>query len=117
MKRDYHKWYSPALGRDMELLVFGEGGARLLVFPSRKERFYEYEDHGMLHSLKKRIDGGELQVICVDSIDEQSLYCFEKTPEQRIERHLQFERYILEEVLPFSEKANPRTPITSHGCS
>lgn len=117
MKRNYQKWYSPTLGRDMELLVFGEGGPRLLVFPSRKERFYEYEDRGMLHSLKQPVADGKLQVICVDSIDEDSLYCFEKTPEQRIERHLQFEQYVLEEVLPFSEQLNPCSPLTAHGCS
>ena len=28
MKRDYRKWQSPALGRDMELLVFGEAGVK-----------------------------------------------------------------------------------------
>ena len=46
MKREYHKWYSPALGRDMELLVFGHGGARVLAFPTRCGRFYEYEERG-----------------------------------------------------------------------
>jgi esterase/lipase superfamily enzyme len=117
MNREYHKWHSPALNREMELLVFGTGGARLLVFPSRKERFYEYEDHGMIHSLRGPIGAGQLQVICVDGIDAESLYCFEKQPEERIARHLQFERYIVEEVLPFSAKLNPRTPLTVHGCS
>jgi esterase/lipase superfamily enzyme len=29
----------------------------------------------------------------VDSVDADALYCFEKSPEQRIERHLEFERY------------------------
>lgn len=117
MNREYHKWHSPALGREMELLVFGHGGDRLLVFPSRKERFYEYENHGMIHSLRYPIEAGKLQVVCVDGVDEESLYCFEKAPEQRIERHLQFERYILEEVLPFSAKRNPRAPLAVHGCS
>ncbi|MGB8169399.1 MAG: alpha/beta hydrolase-fold protein [Chthoniobacteraceae bacterium] len=117
MNREYHKWFSPALGREMELLVFGEAGPRLLVFPSRRERFYEYENHGMIHSLRHAIAGGQLQVICVDGIDEESLYCFEKAPEERIERHLQFECYVTDEVLPFSAKANPGTPLTAHGCS
>lgn len=117
MNREYHKWHSPALGREMELLVFGDGGERMLVFPSRKERFYEYENHGMIHSLRGPIEAGRLQVICVDGIDDDSLYCFEKAPEQRIERHLQFERYILEEVLPFSAALNRRAPLTVHGCS
>ena len=101
----------------MELLIFGTAGPRLLVFPSRKARFYEYEDHGMIHSLRHHIEAGKVQVVCVDGVDEESLYCFEKTPEERIERHLQYERYVLEEVLPLSEKMNPHAPLIAHGCS
>jgi esterase/lipase superfamily enzyme len=117
MKREYHKWHSPALDREMELLVFGSGGQRLLVFPTRNERFFEYEDHGMIHSLRHRITSGEVQVICVDGIDIESLYCFDKPPEQRIKRHLDYERYIVEEVVPFTENPNYWTPLIAHGCS
>ena len=31
---EHHRWHSPALDRDMSLLVFGHGGARVLVFPT-----------------------------------------------------------------------------------
>jgi esterase/lipase superfamily enzyme len=117
MNREYHKWHSRALDREMELLVFGQAGPRMLVFPSRKQRFFEYEDHGMVHSLRHRIEAGELQLVCVDSLDHESLYCFEIEPQARIARHLQFERYVIEEVLPFSEKINPGTPLLAHGCS
>jgi esterase/lipase superfamily enzyme len=117
MNREYHKWFSPALEREMELLVFGHAGPRLLVFPSRKRRFFEYEDYGMIQALRHRLEAGELQAICVDGIDEQSLYCFDIEPAQRIARHLQFERYVIEEVLPFSAKENPGAPLTAHGCS
>jgi esterase/lipase superfamily enzyme len=117
MKRKYHKWHSPALQRDMELLVFGETGQRLLVFPTRKQRFFEYEDHGMIHSLRHRIEAGEIQVICVDSIDAESLYCFEISPEERLKRHLQYERYIVEEVVPFTEDRDHWTALIAHGCS
>jgi len=101
----------------MELLVFGHAGTRMLVFPTRKQRFFEYEDHGMVHSLREYLKAGALQLICVDGIDDDSLYCFEKSPEGRIERHLQYEQYILEEVLPFSKNLNPGTPLIAHGCS
>lgn len=117
MKREYHKWHSPALDREMELLVFGHAGERLLVFPSRKNRFFEYEDRGMIHSLRHRIADGEIQLICVDGIDDDSLYCFEKQPEERIARHLEYERYIVEEVIPFTDGLNPRTPLVAQGCS
>ncbi len=48
MKREYHKWYCGPLGRDMELLVFGHAGARVLAFPTRCGRFYDYENHGLV---------------------------------------------------------------------
>ena len=117
MKREYHKWHSPILKRDMELLVFGEAGQRLLVFPTRKQRFFEYEDHGMIHSLRHHILAGEIQVICVDSIDGESLYCFDLSPQERLERHLQYERYIVEEVVPFTESSRHWTALIAHGCS
>jgi esterase/lipase superfamily enzyme len=101
----------------MELLVFGERGQRLLVFPTRKQRFFEYEDHGMIHSLRNRIDAGEIQVICVDSIDAEGLYCFDIAPEDRLKRHLEYERYIVEEVVPFTETSRVWTALIAHGCS
>ncbi len=43
MQRDYRRWYSPRLHRDMELLIFGHAGAKVLMFPTRDGRFWEYE--------------------------------------------------------------------------
>jgi len=117
MNREYHKWYSPALQRDMELLTFGTGGARVLVFPTRKQRFFEYEDHGMIQALQRKIEAQEIQVICVDGIDGESLYCFDRMPDERIGQHLAYERYVMDEVLPFSSRMAPGTPLIAHGCS
>jgi esterase/lipase superfamily enzyme len=117
MNREYHKWLSPALEREMELLVFGHAGPRLLVFPTRQQRFFEYENHGMVHALRHALAEGKLQLLCVDGIDDESFYAFDKPAEERLTRHLQYERYILEEVLPFYEKRAPGTPLTAHGCS
>ena len=74
MRRDYIKWYSPSLHRDMELLAFGDRGFPVVVFPTSGGRFFEYEDRGMVNALAPKIDRGELQVICVDSVDQESWY-------------------------------------------
>ena len=74
MNREHHRWYSPSLGRDMDLLVFGHAGARLLVFPTSKGKFYEWEDRGMMQAMGESIENGWLQVFCVDSVDEESWY-------------------------------------------
>ena len=60
---------------------------------------------------------GEIQVFCVDSVDAESLYCFDIAPEDRLMRHLQYERYIVEEVVPFTEQSGHRTALIAHGCS
>ena len=57
MNREYHRWHSPALGREMELLVFGQGGARMLAFPTSMGRFYDWEDRGMVGALAAHARG------------------------------------------------------------
>lgn len=117
MNREYHRWYSEQLHREMELLVFGQGGAKVLVFPTRDGRFYEYENLGIVHELRDKINACHLQLYCVDSIDAESLYCYWKHPAERIRRHIQFEEYILNEVMPFMASKNEHPCTISHGCS
>jgi esterase/lipase superfamily enzyme len=115
--RQYFKWWSKRLERDMELLQFGHAGARVLVFPTRCGRFYDYEDFGMLHSIRERIENGWMQLYCVDSIDHESFYCRDSHPRERVRRHQAYEDYILHEVLPLSEQLNPGSFLLAHGCS
>lgn len=117
MLRDYHKWYSRHLNRDMEMLTFGHAGARVLVFPTRRGRFYEYENFGMVDALSDSLEKGLLQLFCVDSVDRESIYNRFASPYDRIQRHNQYEQYILNEVLPFSRRKNPQPFMISHGCS
>ena len=117
MKREYHKWHSTSLNRDMELLVFGHSGARVLMFPTRTARFYDYENWRIIEALRGQIENGWLQLFCVDSIDHESFYCWWAHPQGRINRHLQFEKYIIDEVLPFTRSVNDNMFMMSVGCS
>ncbi|MFN2543831.1 MAG: esterase family protein [Actinomycetota bacterium] len=98
--REYVKNWSPALGRDMELLVFGGGGLPVLIFPTSEGRFYQWEDFGMVDALRDRTDAGFIQLWCVDSVDSESWYDRGRSPQQRVERHLDYERYLVEELIP-----------------
>lgn len=117
MNREYHHWYSPRLQRDMEFLVFGHAGAKVLVFPTRDGRFYEYEDLRIVDSLSAKIEAGLLQLYCVDSVDHETFYCFWSRPEDRILRHIKFEDYVLNEIIPFMNAKNPNPCTIAHGCS
>lgn len=100
LQRDYIKEYSPALGRDMELLHFGHAGRPLVAFPTSMGRFYQWEDFGLIGAISDFIAGGEVQVVCVDSVDGESWYAKDRPPAERVRRHLQYERYVVDEILP-----------------
>ena len=117
MRRDYLKWYSPSLGCDMELLVFGERGFPILVFPTSGGRFYEYEDRGMVGALAPKIDRGALQVICLDSVDQQSWYNGRVRPEDRLHRQNAFDAYLAQELAPFVCDRTSWPQMATTGCS
>lgn len=117
MNREYHRWYSHRLGRDMELLVFGHAGAKVLVFPTRDGRFYEYENLRLVDAVRHKLEAGQLQLYCVDSVDWEALYCFWCSPPDRIRRHNAFEDYILHEVMPLMAMKNGHPCTIAHGCS
>jgi len=117
MKREYHRWYSQHLGRDMELLIFGQGGEPVLFFPTRTARFYDYENWQVIDALRKKIDGGCIQVYCLDSVDKESFYSKDIPPSERMARHLKYENYILIDVLGLIRLINPQPTIVAAGCS
>ncbi|MDZ4669990.1 MAG: alpha/beta hydrolase-fold protein [Phototrophicales bacterium] len=117
MNREHHRWYSPSLNRDMELLVFGHAGARVIVFPTSKGKFYEWEDRGMMNSLRHQIDQGWLQLYCVDSVDHESWYNYGAHPGARAWRHHQYFMYIYHEVLPLSVHKNSNPFLMTMGAS
>ena len=117
MRREYHRWFSPSLGRDMELLVFGHAGARVLVFPTSKGRFFEWEDRGMMNTLGEHLHKGWLQIFCVDSVDAESWYANWMHPSDRARRQGQYDAYLLNEVLPLSQKMNSNPFLITAGAS
>lgn len=117
MKREYHKWHSNNLEKEMELLIFGHAGAKVLFFPPRMGRFFDYENWKVIAALEHKINNGELQIFCVDSVDLESFYNSFKDPGYRIYRHIQYEKYVIEEVLALANLINPNKNVISAGCS
>ena len=101
----------------MEILVFGYNGTPVLFFPTRTARFYDYENWKVIDAIADKINNGHLQVYCVDSNDIESFYCSCSHPSQRILRHIQYENYIVHDVIPFIHSHNPNRFIISAGCS
>lgn len=108
---------SPALGREMHLEVFGHAGARVLVFPTSLGSCYEWRDRRMHEVLGDHLDSGWLQLFCLDHVHDESWYDKQRHPGARAWRHLQYDHYLLTEVLPFTEAVNPNPFVIGVGAS
>ena len=104
MHIEYHKWWSPHLGHDMELNIYGHYGKPMLVFPAQGGRFYEYEDFKMIDAISGFIEGGKVKVFTVDSLDNQTWANWNAHPADRARRHEDYDRYITQEVAPFIQQ-------------
>jgi esterase/lipase superfamily enzyme len=101
----------------MEMLVFGHAGLPAVVFPTSQGRFFEFEDRGMVDAIRGKIDAGEVQLFCVDSVDAESWYNRNVGPRWRIARHVQYDEYIIHEVAPLVKRLNWSPKMAAIGCS
>lgn len=117
MHVEYHKWYSPNMGQDMELKTYGHAGKPMVVFPCQDARYHDYEDRGMLHAMAPWIDSGRLQVISVDGRDWESWTNKSVHPALRAARHNDYDRYIMQEVVPFVRQKSGHQKAIANGAS
>ncbi|MCH5286223.1 MAG: esterase [Christensenellaceae bacterium] len=100
METFYTKWYSPAIGRDMEIKVYGHHGHPVLFIPCQNGHFFDFENFHMTDVWAPWIDSGECMVFAIDTLDEET-YSADYDPYWRIRRHEDWMRYIFDEVVPF----------------
>ncbi len=117
MRREYQRWFSGRLGRDMEMVVFGHAGRPIIVFPTSMGAFFEYEDRGMVAALAGKLDAGSVQLFCVSTLDKETFYAKMVSPRDRIDRYLAYEQYLIHEVMPFVAQQNGSATAGVTGCS
>lgn len=101
MLRRYQKIFSPAIGREMEILAFGHAGEPFIAFTNNGGNFYEFEDHGMVNALAKLIDDGKIRLYTVGNIDQETWYHTGLDPHWRGIRHSAYQDFILNNLIPF----------------
>lgn len=95
----------------MEHLVYGWGGAPVVVFPTSKGRFYQWEDYHMLGYLSEHLQKGWLQLFCLDSVDHLSWYNFDIHQREQLDWHLAYEEYLLHDFLPHIRQNHNQNPF------
>ena len=110
---------SVAMGRRMHLWRFGHFGAPVIVFPSAAGMAHEWDAHGMVEALEDLIEAGKIKLYCTESNVAEAWTRKEGNPEWRMQRHKDYERYIVHELVPFIRE-DCRTPdikVASTGTS
>lgn len=101
MEMQYFKNYSPSLGRDMELKVYGHAGRPMLFVPCQDGRYFDFEGMGLAADFAPWIESGRLMVFAIDTIDKETWSNKSGDPHWRIRRHEDWISYITNEMVPF----------------
>lgn len=115
MKTRIKTWKSPSLGREMKLMIAGEEGTPVIVFPSAYGDYNEWEDHLALDKIQEQIDLGYNQFFCLDSFAEECFMNDSIDPVKRMLRFNQYQDYVMDEVLPFISEENSTPFIITTG--
>ncbi len=85
---------------DMEMLVFGERGYPVIIFPSSKGKYYESKDFGLIESIRWFVERNFVQIFCLDSVDAHSWYNKAIHPAQRVRNHVWYDQMVVQEIVP-----------------
>jgi esterase/lipase superfamily enzyme len=117
MRVEQHRQPGRALGREMELREYGEGGQPLLAFPSQDGRVWDFEGFGMVEAIRPMIEAGRVHLFAVDGNDWESWTNLSVSAAQRARRHLDYDRYVMDEVVPLLKKRTGLESLWTTGCS
>lgn len=117
MREEYKRWYSHNLSRDLDMLVYGDRGYPLILFPTSMGRYYQNKDFHLIDSASWFIEQGLIKIYCIDSIDEQSWYNKGIHPADRARTHMAYDRMLAEELAPWAMHETGAGKVAVGGCS
>lgn len=112
-----HRWYSPNLGRDIEVLAFGHRGYPVILFPTSQGRYYENKDFKLIESVNWFLDNGLVKIYCPDGIDRDSWHNKNIHPADRARNHNGYDLMLLQELVPLAQNETGVSRVATAGCS
>lgn len=118
MHVEFLSHWSGELGREMPLNRYGHDGMPVVVFPSSGGSHNEYADFGMIEASKEFIEQGKVQFFTLATHDNESWLNGSKSPHDMAQAHEAYERYLINEAVPFIKHKTWRDgPMMTTGCS
>lgn len=101
MERRTTAWFSPNLNIEMPLVAYGHAGQPLLMFPTAAADYLEYERFHLVDAMSPFLDQGLVRAYSINSVNKYSLLNEQMPPHLKAELLTRFDRYLVDEVLPF----------------
>lgn len=101
MLRKHEMIPSKHMGRPVHMWRYGHFGPPVIAFPSASGMAHEWENHGMVEALGDWLEHGKLKLYTVESNVSAVWTRKDEHPQQRIKHHLPYERWVMEELVPF----------------
>ena len=99
------------------MLVFGETGYPVILFPTSNARYFQAKDFGLIDAASKFIESGKIKIYCPDSLDNESWYNESIHPAERIKNHIMYETLILRDVIDYAIHETGSKKVGVAGCS
>lgn len=116
MMEQYKRWYSRCLSSEVDMLVFGDRGYPVILFPTAMGRYYQTKDFGLIESVRWFVEQGLVKIYCIESIDEQSWYNKNLHPADRVLTHIAYDRMLNEELAPWAMNETGVNRVVAAGC-
>jgi esterase/lipase superfamily enzyme len=100
MERRTTAWFSPNLNIEMPLVAYGHAGQPLLMFPTAAADYLEYERFHLVEAIRPHIERGLIRAYSINSVNRFSLLNEQMSPNLKAQLLTQFDRYVVDEVLP-----------------
>jgi esterase/lipase superfamily enzyme len=110
-------YYSQHLGTNLDFVWHGDRGPSLILFPTSGGNHLENEDRGLIRALNPAIDAGEVQAICVASINNESWGRKDLPAAERLRRHDLYDKFLAEEFVPWVRKHSNNADVMVYGAS
>jgi esterase/lipase superfamily enzyme len=114
----YLRLPSKILGREVHLWQYGHYGPPVIAFPTAGGYAHEWQAQGVVDALADRLRAGGLKLYCPET-NVSRTWTGQGSPAERLSAHAAYERFLLEELVPYIEAdcRTPGIPLALSGCS
>jgi esterase/lipase superfamily enzyme len=110
-------FYSHRLGTNIDFVWYGDRGHPVILFPTSGGTHLENEDRGLIKAINSKIDDGDIQAICVASVNNESWGRKDLPIGERLRRHDLYDRFLAEEFVPWVTTHAKSRELVVYGAS